>query len=312
MIATNQTISETIANLEIINSQIINLNALNPCDPYRGRRFNPDFEDSPYKGSTALIDGFMARQYQMAKGGIIEVKHKTIAAHIKRSIKTSQRGIKRLESDGRLIVLRHWKNAYIYIPKGRSIDDINNLINAINSDTERVKSWRQNVSNLGTKCPQDILIRETSLETRSDPPSNDPPIPDQNRPIEKQKADPSFGDLHEEIVKTCEEIKAVKPAEKRFNPWAQAVIALRFYMPIIILAALRAMAKPATWDLIEKNGTGLFRSKLALKAIDYQIAVQNENERQHINQHRQRIEEEKSYCNDPHHQRSVQIDLHRH
>lgn len=221
------------AAIEQINEQIITLNAANKHDNFKGRTWTPCFSDCEYKGATAKMLGFFERMHKANRGGVIEVKHATIAKELKFSTKTSQRSASQLEKDGRLIVLRYWKNAYIYIPPDKDIADIKSQIEAIVQEAISDESWGQNVSKMGTKCLQDTLIYkerllESSQEPKPDQPTKSPP-PKPKKP--KPKNQPTaklfynnqikkMGELVSSIKNSCDKINDMaKKHNNKFNAY---------------------------------------------------------------------------------------------
>lgn len=222
------------ANIDIINEQIIILNAQNKYDGYKGRIFNPCFSKCGYKNSKAKLYGLFERLHRASHGGIIEIKHKTMAAQLDCHIKTTQRGVLDLEADGILIVLRGWKNSYIFVPPDRQLEDMKARIEAIILEAEKDKSWGQNVPKIGTKCPQDTLINnkryiQSTAEQVEEPEPDLPPEQVEEPVSKKQPAAKLFynnqikylGYFIDSIRDSCEKMEAMARAKKnyRFSPY---------------------------------------------------------------------------------------------
>lgn len=175
-------------------------------------RFNPCYVGT--KGAIGQINGFFARMHKLCGGTIITASHKEIAAETGYNPKTSQRVVRKLETMGRLIILRGWKNKYIYLPENVGIkswlenfkakygidlmtqtrvDITVNKGTKSPQDDEQTKG--QNVPNKGTKCPQDDLsYKESFKESKTPPPKIEPKEPQQETEIDR---------IRNALPKTC-------------------------------------------------------------------------------------------------------------
>ena len=166
-------------------------------------RFNPCYVGM--KGAIGQINGFFARMHKLCGGTIITASHKEIAAETGYHRKTSQRIVRKLETMGRLIILRGWKNKYIYLPENVGIkswlenfkakhgidlttqtrvDITINKGTKSPQDDEQTKG--QNVPNKGTKCPQDDLsYKESFKESKTASQKIEPKEPQQETEIDR-------------------------------------------------------------------------------------------------------------------------------
>jgi hypothetical protein len=161
--------------------------------------FNPVYKGT--KGALGQINGFFARRHRLCGGTIITVTHGEIAEETGYASRTAQRIIKKLEAMGRLIVLRGWKNSYLYLPENIGIESwlenfklkfgldlrtqmwVDTGQNVVNPEPESI---RHNVVNNTTECREDDLsYKESFKESKTDlpekPPENPPPETDLDR-----------------------------------------------------------------------------------------------------------------------------------
>lgn len=165
------------------------LNSNNIPNSNRKDRFFPNYKG--LKGAYGVINGFFASQHRLCGGNIITKTHKEISEATGYNKRTSERITKKMESDGRLIIMRHWKNSYLYLPQNVGIEswlenfkakfgiDLRTQIKC-EIDDDNDQSRRQNVANKATKCRQDDLSSiESFRESKTSPPKKpSEPIPD--------------------------------------------------------------------------------------------------------------------------------------
>lgn len=155
-------------------------------------RFHPNYIGT--KGALGRINGFFASRHRLCGGTVIHATYNEMARDTDYCSKTCQRAVLKLETMGRLIVFRHWKNSYLYLPENVGIESWLENFKAkfgidlrtqtkceIKSDDDQ--SWGQNVPDLETKCPQDDLSSiESSIESKTVLPKKPPEPPPEKLP----------------------------------------------------------------------------------------------------------------------------------
>lgn len=294
------------ANNEVLNEQIQYLNNQNNYDGYKGRLYNPCFADDecPYKKSELMIYGLFERLHRATRGGIIEIKHSAIASQCKVHPKTSQRAIKKFEADGRLIVLRYWKNSYIFVPPDRRIDDMKSRIEAIISQAEIDESWGQNVPKMETKCPQDTYYYKRVSKDQDAPACEPTPKPSNthsdNQPPDQSGSLPEFDfdGYEDKINESCATIETL-PKPKRefmfFKPLGCARSLIASGIPAHIVSdTLLSMIKD--WAVIHSNPARFFEQRCRRQYIWWIQEEPMRNEQSEIDKANKIKFEERNYC----------------
>lgn len=183
-------------------------------------RFKPIYAGT--KGALGHINGFLANRHRLCGGTIIEATYSDMATDTGYCERTAQRIVKKLESMGRLIILKGWKNSYLYLPENVGIESwlenfkakfgidlrtqtvIESGQNVHNLDNE---NRGQNVHNIRTKCPEDDhFIEESFKESKDDPPEKPPFVPPPETDIDRIK---------NEVPKKC--LYKIKNLDEKIN-----------------------------------------------------------------------------------------------
>lgn len=306
--------SPRTSELENINANLINLNSTNKYNNFERRTFNPIFTDSKYKNADAKVLGVFERRFRISNGGLIEIKHQTIAKELNCSVRTSYRSVKKLEKDGRLIVIRNWRNSYIFIPPGVEVKNIKSRIENIisnafependgNENTNKVTKRHNKSANMS---PRHLYSKKRSSREQAEPPKKEPPGPPP-KPPKKIPSKVSFSEIekiesdyesHKEMLNDLsEKIIKMKPHRIKFSPKAAIKSHMLIATPInILLIALSGMAKPGAWKKTKYNGFSLLDLHIKWAKEKAGIELQNQNERDSIAEHEKRKRLDREFC----------------